>query len=359
MRGSSPGRAPGRWGAAAVRALRGPKEPVDPWRPVGVIDESERAAGGGRRRWLTVFLAGAECPFTCVFCDLWRRTLDGPTPRGAIPAQIAAARARWRAAPPFDGIKLYNASNFFEERAVPAADDPAILAAVEPFGRVLVECHPRLVGPRALSWAAALAARGAVLEVAMGFETIHPRAMPRLGKSLTFEELERAAGALLAAGAALRAFVLVGAPWVPPEETVDWTVETARAAVEAGASHVSLIAVRGGNGALEELARRGDWAPPSLGDLEAALARCLAEVAPAAAGEVVVAADLWEVDDLGHPCGVCQGERLARLARMNATGRPQAPTVCARCSEPAEASDPLRARRQRRVRVRRALASLR
>jgi len=336
-----------------VRARRGPKAAVDPWRPIEVLAERERAAGGGTRIWLTVFLAGAECPYTCVFCDLWRHTLDGPTPPGAVPAQIAAARA-WPglapraspgagaphgsvvaagdAAPAFDGVKLYNASNFFDERAVPAADDPAILAAVEPFGRVLVECHPRLVGPRALAFAGALAARGAVLEVAMGFETVHPRALPRLGKGVTLAHLERATADLLAAGAAVRAFVLVGAPWVPAAETVEWALATARAAVAAGARHVSLIPVRGGNGTLDELARRGEWTPPSLVDLEAALDRCLAELAPpgGAAADIVVTADLWDFERFAS-CPACTTARRERLEWLNATGVAVPPVFCAAC----------------------------
>lgn len=317
-----------------MRARRGPKAAVDPWRPVDVLVESERAAGGGARRWLAVFLAGAECPFTCVFCDLWRHTLDGPTPAGALPAQLAVALgeaagggAGW------DGVKLYNASNFFEERAVPEADDQALLAAVTPFARVLVECHPRLVGARALAWAGDLAARGAVLEVAMGLETIHPRAMPRLGKALDLPRFERAAASLLAAGAAVRAFVLVGAPWVPAAETVEWTVATARAARAAGAAHVSLIPVRGGNGTMEELAARGEWAPPALSDLEAALDRCLGEAAASAAEagpEVVVTADLWDLDRFAS-CRACATPRRERLERVNATGEVEAPVMCSIC----------------------------
>ena len=320
------------WRAAAVRARRGPKAAVDPWRPIAVLAERERAAGGGSRRWLTVFLAGAECPFTCVFCDLWRHTLDGPTPPGAVPTQIVAARA-WpglsATAAACDGIKLYNASNFFDERAVPAADDAAILAAAEPFGRVLVECHPRLVGRRALAFAGALAANGGALEVAMGFETVHPRALPRLGKGMTRAHLERATADLLAAGAAVRAFVLVGAPWVPAAETVEWTVATARAALAAGATHVSLIPVRDGNGTLEELARRGEWVPPTLADLEAAFDRCLAELAPEGAA-VVVTADLWDFARFAS-CAACATARRERLERLNATGGAEPPISCAAC----------------------------
>ncbi|MGH9362079.1 MAG: radical SAM protein, partial [Thermoanaerobaculia bacterium] len=194
--------------AAEIRALRPAKEPVDPWRPLGWLREEERAAGGGTEPALTVFLAGAECPFTCVFCDLWRRTLNDPTPRRAIPAQLAvalaAAAAAEPSAPPLHRIKLYNASNFFDPRAVPPEDDPAIAAFLAPFPRVTVECHPRLVGRRCFDFARRLAGR---LEVAMGLETVQPEALPRLGKEMTLAAFDRAAAALVAAGIPIRAFV--------------------------------------------------------------------------------------------------------------------------------------------------------
>ncbi|MCB1036985.1 MAG: hypothetical protein KDD47_24370 [Acidobacteria bacterium] len=74
-----------------MRALRPARPPVDPWRPLGWQLERERTVEGALEPALTVFLAGAECPFTCVFCDLWRHTLEGPTPAGALPAQLSAA----------------------------------------------------------------------------------------------------------------------------------------------------------------------------------------------------------------------------------------------------------------------------
>ena len=62
-----------------IRALRPPKLRVDPLVPYGSLVEEERRPGGRIERALTVFLTGAECPFTCSFCDLWRYTIDGPT----------------------------------------------------------------------------------------------------------------------------------------------------------------------------------------------------------------------------------------------------------------------------------------
>ena len=92
-----------------IRSLRAPKPKVDPWVAHGSTLEHERRAGGTIERALTVFLAGAECPFTCSFCDLWRWTLDGPTPRGALPAQLARVLQSLQRPLP-DRLKLYNAA---------------------------------------------------------------------------------------------------------------------------------------------------------------------------------------------------------------------------------------------------------
>ncbi len=282
-------------------------------------------AGGGEMAALTVLLAGAECPFSCVFCDLWRETLDGPTPVGAIAAQLRAVLDGVGTLPRPAAIKLYNASNFFEPRAVPEGDEEEILALVAPFARVTVECHPRLVGARCLRFAARLqGAPDAALEVAMGLETIHPEALPRLGKEMTLADFDRAAAALRGAGVALRAFVLVGAPFVPAEECVEWAVRSAAYAFAQGAERVSLIPVRGGNGGLEKLQVEGDFAPPCLADLEAAFERCLGLRAG------IVAADLWEVRRFAG-CGACAEGRIARLEAMNRSGQVAPRWVCAAC----------------------------
>ena len=251
--------------AAEVRALRPPRPVLDPWRPQGVTVELERAPGGELRPSATVFLTGAECPFTCVFCDLWRYTVDGPTPKGALPAQL---RSALKSLPGLlseagldrcDRLKLYNASNFFEPRAVPEADLEPIARLADGFERVIVECHPRLVDERVRRFADRLQGR---LEVAMGLETVHPQALPRLGKQLTLDQFDRAASRLVADGVDLRAFVLVGVPFVPAAEQAHWAAASVRHAAAAGARSVALIPVRGGNGELERLERLGEFQPP-------------------------------------------------------------------------------------------------
>src|SRR6185503_14026316 len=91
-----------------IRGLRPPKPPVDPWRAHGSLIEEERRPETQVEQALTVFLAGAECPYTCSFCDLWRWTIDGPTPSGALVAQLKEVLDSTSRPVP-DRLKLYNA----------------------------------------------------------------------------------------------------------------------------------------------------------------------------------------------------------------------------------------------------------
>lgn len=303
-----------------MRALRPPRPSVDAWRPLGHHVEDERTPDG-LARTLTVFLAGAECPFTCVFCDLWKQTLDAPTPAGALPHQLRLALASVHGAAPAR-IKLYNASNFFEPRAVPAADLPAIASLVADFEAVTVECHPRLVlaGDDCARFAERLRGR---LEVAMGLETVHPDASGRLGKAMAIADYDAACDRLTADGIGIRSFVLLGAPFVPASDAAAWTLRSVEHALAHGASVVSIIPVRGGNGSLERLGAEGTFRAPTLRQLEDVLA------AATGLGPGVVLADLWDADRLAA-CALCRSPRLERLARLNATGAVE-PRVSCEC----------------------------
>ena len=301
--------------------MRPDKPGVDPWQPIDVFVEEERQADGTLESCLTVFLAGAECPFTCVHCDLGRFTVDGPTPAGALPAQLAQALASGigELLPP--AIKLYNASNFFDPRAVPPDDLPALAAQLATFRRVTVECHPRLVGERCLEFAGLLAAR---LEVAMGLETVHPTALPRLNKQMTLEEFDAAAALLKRAGIGTRAFVILSPPFVPARDAVPWAVRSVEHALNVGADVVSLIPMRGGDGELRRLEDEGLLVPPSLETFERAMEECLG------LGRDVVLADLWDVEAMPQ-CVACGPRRIAHLREMHRTGQAGPRVRCNRC----------------------------
>ncbi|HSD28126.1 MAG TPA: hypothetical protein VLL75_12540, partial [Vicinamibacteria bacterium] len=298
---------------------RRPARPAhEPFRHQGLLFEDERAADGRLAPAVTVFLTGRECPWRCVMCDLWRYTTETDTPPGAIAAQLDLAlreiEARGEARPSL--IKLYNAGSFFDPRAVPEDDYTDIARRLSGFDRVVVESHPALVGERVDRFLEALArasgGREAAprLEVAMGLETAHPLALERLHKRMTLEQFRTAAEALRRRDVSVRAFLLVHPPFVARGERDAWLARSVDAAFDAGASIVSLIPTRAGNGSVEALSAMGFIDAPCLADLEHALALAL----PRARGRVF--ADLWDLERLSD-CPECLGPRRGRLRRAN------------------------------------------
>jgi hypothetical protein len=305
-----------------IRSLRPPKPYVDPYIAHGSLIEAERRPGGRTEQALTIFLAGAECPYTCSFCDLWRFTIDGPTPPGALADQVERVLNDLSSPLP-QRLKLYNASNFFDTRAVPMVDRDRLAMLAAPFESVTVESHVNTIGAATVAFARQLDRR---LEVAAGLETIHPVAAAQLNKRLDLARFDRAARLLGDNDIDLRVFVLLAAPFVPPEEAVAWTVRSVGYAVERGAAMVAIIPVRGGNGEMERLQASGSFTPPTLRQLESALDDALEAVGDRAA----VTADLWDVEKL-PACERCRSDRVERLRRQNVSGRREPRVSCAHC----------------------------
>ena len=251
-------------------------------------------------------------------CDLWKHTVEETVPVGTIPAQIRESLALL---PPARRIKLYNAGSFFDPRAIPPADHERIALLLDQFERVVVECHPALVGSACFRFHDLLDGR---LEVAVGLETVHPSVLPRLNKGMTLEQFRRAADALGRGGIPLRTFVLLGLPFVSPAESVEWCDRSVEFAFDCGSTAVSLIPTRAGNGALDALAGAGDFLPPTLRMLEESVARGLA----LRRGRVF--ADLWDLTRL-KDCADCFDAREDRLRRINLEQRLAPPIRCFSC----------------------------
>jgi uncharacterized Fe-S cluster-containing MiaB family protein len=158
----------------------------------------------------------------------------------------------------------------------------------------------------------------------MGLESVHPDVLPRLNKSMTLEDFDRSAAALLEHGVSLRAFVLLGVPFLCPEEQSEWSARAVEHALGAGAGQVTIIPVRGGNGEMERLASEGSWTVPTLEQLEETLESCVSD------RDATVCADLWDVDRL-VVCGECRDRRVERLEEINLRGTVPARIACARC----------------------------
>jgi radical SAM enzyme (TIGR01210 family) len=297
---------------------RGPKRALDPRRPYGAFLEREPDGRGGHASVATVLITNRECPWRCAMCDLWTSTLDETVPPGAIVEQVRWALeeigpARW--------IKLYNAGSFFDPRAIPPQERRALAPLLAGFERVIVECHPALAGEAVLDFRDSIPGR---LEVALGLETAHPAALERLEKQMTADGFASAARRLGAAQVDVRAFLLVGPPFVPPHEADGWLQRSLELAWDCGVRACALIPTRGGNGALEALAAEGAFVPPRLADLERALERALA------ARRSLVFADPWDLERFAD-CSACFGARRTRLERMNWTQALLPAERCAAC----------------------------
>lgn len=302
-----------------ILARRPARESLDPRRPYAFFVEEERAATGELSPVATVFLTNRECPWHCAMCDLWRHSLTHTVPVGAIPEQIEYALARLA---PARQIKLYNSGSFFDRRAIPAADYPAIAVGVRSFERTIVESHPALVGARCLEFRDLLSSR---LEIAMGLETVHPSVLDRLNKRMTLGQFAAAAHYLQENAIGLRVFILVQPPFMKPEEALYWAERSLDFAFECGATAATLIPTRAGNGAMEVLAQHGDFSAPRLRLVESAANYGLG----LKRGRVFV--DLWDLRADAAACADCYRLRVARLHQLNLGQAALPPVSCPQC----------------------------
>jgi tetracycline 7-halogenase / FADH2 O2-dependent halogenase len=335
---------------------RPPHEILDPQKPHAFFVEDEAAAsneGAAPAKVVpvtTIVLTNRECPWRCVMCDLWRNTLTTSVPLGAIPAQIDFALSQlsaapvlnlgaspavvaggsfaqqhaqtnpildspsWISQPPISrALKLYNSGSFFDARAIPVEDHQAIADRANNFDRLIVENHPALTDDKILRFRDRLRCR---LEIAMGLETVHPEILPRLNKRMTLEQFSSAADFLRAHDIDLRVFILVQPPFMKPSEALHWAERSLDFAFDCGATAATFIPTRGGNGAMEALAANGEFSPPNIGTLEAAMTYGLS----LKRGRVFV--DLWDADKLPGckaclPRQACLSSRTSRLRQIN------------------------------------------
>lgn len=287
-----------------IISRRGPREPVDAGRPYAFLVEEERFANGEIGGVATIFLTNRECLRHCAMCDLWRNTLMDIVPRGAIPTQIKYALDRL---PTARQVKLYNSGSFFDQGAIPPEDYGAIAALVSSFERVIVECHPALIGKTYSQFRSLCSSQ---LEVAMGLETAHPHVLAKLNKRMTLDQYGAAADRLRSDGVALRSFVLVQPPFMRGDESLEWACKSIDFAFDCSATAITLLPTRAGNGAVDAFAAMGLFVPPTLRTVEEALAYGIA------LGRGRVFVDLWDIDRVAS-CPHCRTTRVERLKQMN------------------------------------------
>ena len=275
-------------------------------RPYDFHVEDERRKSGDVEPAAAVFLSNRECPWRCLMCDFWKNTVKGPTPEGAIPTQLDYALQRL---PDTPVIKLYNSGSFFDHKAIPPSDYPAIARRLRNFDHVIVESHPALVGDDCLRFKDKINGK---LEIAMGLETVHPEVLKALNKGVTLEQFTKAARFIKEHDMDLRVFILIKPPFMDEHEGIHWAQKSLDFSFELGTDVAAVIPVRGGNGAMEKLQQDGLFAPPVLTSVEKVLDYGLRK------GYQRVIADLWDLQQFSE-CDHCFEKRKERLHQMNLT----------------------------------------
>lgn len=308
-----------------IRQLRGPKNLLSENRPYSVLLEKERSADGQIVDGLTIFLTNKECSWSCLMCDLWQNTLDNSVSPGAILEQIDYALdhadRKLGSLAKLHQIKLYNAGSFFDPKAIPTSEDAQIAQRLDMFNRVIVECHPSLVGDRCLQFKESISG---TLEVALGLETVHPEALDKLNKRMTLDGFQSASSILSENKIALRSFVLLQPPFVPEQESVDWAKKTVDFSISCGATVSCVIPTRTGNGATDSLSISGLFHEPNLAQLEDVMDRSIGTP------NHRVFADLWDLERFSR-CEYCFDVRKSRLLEQNHSQVVSARIKCSHC----------------------------
>jgi archaeosine synthase beta-subunit len=287
-----------------ILSLRGAKNSVDPRKPYAWLVEKERTISGEIEDTAIIFLTNRECAYHCLMCDLWKNTTDISVPVGAIPDQIEWALERMKDA---RHLKLYNSSSFFDPRAIPFEDYSRIASLISNFDTVIVENHPNLIGERVLQFRDMLKPQ---LHVAMGLETVNPELLLRLNKKMSLNDFKHAVNYLTSHGISSRAFLLLRPPFLTEEEGIYWAERSIDFAFRAGVECCTVIPVREGNGAMENLMESGHFSRPDIRSLEKVIEYGIG----LNSGRVF--ADLWDLN-LFSSCSKCLELRTERLNQMN------------------------------------------
>lgn len=304
-----------------ILGARPARNSLDVNRPYEFLIEPERGTNGLVEDVATIFLTNRECPFRCLMCDLWKNTTVDSVPVGAIPRQIDYALERL---PKAQHIKLYNSGNFFDVKAFPREDWPAIVERVRGFKSVIVENHPKLCGDGCFEFRNMLAAHDVELEIALGLETVHPQVLAQLNKQMTAKDFSIAAEKLMAAGIRTRTFILLRPPFLTEEEGIEWAMRSIKFAFESSVSCCSVVPTRAGNGIMEQLEADGLFASPQLSSMEIVQERGI----QLGAGRVFM--DTWDAKKFAT-CSECADTRIQRIAEMNISQQVTRRITCEQC----------------------------
>ena len=299
-----------------MREIRGRREETyDPREPTRVWLDEDNTPGGVYDS-LTIILNTGGCRWAraggCTMCGYVAESVEGGSvSHDDLMAQIDACLAHEAEAADesADLVKIYTSGSFLDEREVPAETRRAVAETFGDRQRIVVESLPDFVDREKL---AAFTDRGLATDVAVGLETATDRVRRDcVNKYFEFAEFERAAAEARAAGAGVKAYLLMKPPFLSEAEAIADMKRSIRecAAVE-GCHTVSMNPCNVQRHTMVEDLFHGDgYRPPWLWSVVHVLEKTADE-------DVIVVSDpVGHGSDRGpHNCGDCD-DRVQRAIK--------------------------------------------
>jgi len=292
---------------AAMREIRARNDRThDPREPTRVWLDEDRTPDGLQES-LTIILNTGGCRWAraggCTMCGYVAESVEGGTvPHEDLMAQLEAclAHEREHAEEPAPLIKIYTSGSFLDEREITAETRAAIAETFADRARIVVESLPDFVDREKI---ADFVDRGLATDVAVGLETASDRIRQDcVNKYFDFAAFEDACDVAEAAGAGVKAYLLLKPPFLSESEAVtDMTRSVERCLAIAGCHTVSMNPCNVQNYTMvEQLYRAGGYRPPWLWSV------CEVLASTADVDGIVVSDPVGHGSDRGpHNCGEC------------------------------------------------------
>ena len=300
----------------AMREIRARKdETYDPREPTRVwLDEDNTPSGVYDS--LTIILNTGGCRWAraggCTMCGYVAESVEGGTvPHEDLMTQVEKCldHEAEHAEEPAGQVKIYTSGSFLDEREVPAETRRAIAETFADRERMVVESLPDFVDREKL---ADFTDRGVETDVAVGLETATDRVRHDcVNKYFDFAEFEDAASEAVAAGAGVKAYLLMKPPFLSESEAiVDMKRSIRRCGAVDGCHTVSMNPTNVQRHTIvEDLYYNDGYRPPWLWSVATVLEATAEE-------DVIVVSDpVGHGSDRGpHNCGECD-DRVQRAIK--------------------------------------------
>jgi hypothetical protein len=297
-----------------MRGIRAEKEAsYDPHEPTRVWLDEDNTPDGVRQS-LTIVLNTGGCRWAraggCTMCGYVAESVEGGSvAHEALLDQIDACLAHEaeNADDPAPLVKIYTSGSFLDEREVGAESRRAIAETFADRERIVVESLPDFVDVDKL---ADFTDRSLATDVAVGLETATDRVRRDcVNKYFSFEEFVAASREAAAAGAGVKAYLLMKPPFLSEREAVEDMVSSVRRCAE----YAHTVSMNPCNvqryTMVDELHFRGGYRPPWLWSVADVLERT------ADVDAIVVSDPVGHGSDRGpHNCGECD-DRVQRAIK--------------------------------------------